>query len=193
MCIRDRVKRPEYFVFENVDGFATHEDGTLLKKTLDWIGKKIGYSTAAWRLNAADYETVQTRNRVFIVGRLGRGHNLSKPKPKPLSGYAVVFTPYLTKQSKTSTIFLTKFYLPYLAMAPEDGKPRQKSICHLHAHCVKPCTKCIELLKIITTLMIISQGLGMNPLNQSIWRMCQIEFAESLPMRHSEFRDSNKI
>ena len=83
-----RVKRPEYFVFENVDGFATHEDGTLLKKTLDWIGKKIGYSTAAWRLNAADYETVQTRNRVFIVGRLGRRHNLSKPKPKPLSGYA---------------------------------------------------------------------------------------------------------
>jgi DNA (cytosine-5)-methyltransferase 1 len=65
-----RLKRPSMFVFENVKGLV------YLKRSKDYFQfilstlSSYGYRVE-WRiLNAADYGVPQTRERVFIVGRL---------------------------------------------------------------------------------------------------------------------------
>ena len=82
-----RVKRPKFFVLENVDGFATHEEGRLLRKSEEMLAT-LGYSTCAWRLNAADYGVPQNRNRVFIVGKHDVSQMLLTPTKVSRNGYA---------------------------------------------------------------------------------------------------------
>lgn len=63
-----RVKRPSMFVFENVTGLIYKHAGYF-----NWIidqFKDMGYRVEYRVLNAADYGVPQTRQRVFIVGRL---------------------------------------------------------------------------------------------------------------------------
>lgn len=63
--------RPEWFVFENVVGILTHEDGNRLYSLMDGL-RGAGYAVD-WRvMNAALYGVPQYRERVVIVGnRLG--------------------------------------------------------------------------------------------------------------------------
>ena len=63
--------RPAWFVFENVVGILTHEDGTRLHAVLEGL-RAAGYEVD-WRvLNAALFGVPQYRERVVIVGnRLG--------------------------------------------------------------------------------------------------------------------------
>jgi len=59
--------QPEWFVFENVVGILTHENGSRLQAVLDGF-REAGYSVE-WRvLNAALYGVPQSRERVVIVG-----------------------------------------------------------------------------------------------------------------------------
>lgn len=73
-----RVKRPSFFLFENVKGLVTqHAD------YLNWIVdefKGMGYRVEYRVLNAADFGVPQTRERVFIAGRLD-GRAWSWPTP----------------------------------------------------------------------------------------------------------------
>ncbi len=66
-----RVKKPKYFVAENVEGIITLGKGAVLQKIIKDF-KSIGYKVDFKLLNAADYGVPQSRKRVFIIGnRLG--------------------------------------------------------------------------------------------------------------------------
>ena len=72
-----RVKKPKYFVAENVEGILTLGKGAVIQKILKDF-KSIGYKVDYKLLNAADYGVPQARKRVFIIGnRLG----LENPYP----------------------------------------------------------------------------------------------------------------
>lgn len=71
--------RPEWFVFENVLGILTHENGSRLYALLESF-RSAGY-TVEWRvLNAAFFGVPQNRERVVIVGnRMGIPFDWPKP------------------------------------------------------------------------------------------------------------------
>jgi len=62
--------RPRAFVFENVEGFITHDDGRFI---LDLLGPLIssGYWVHVRKVNAANYGVPQHRKRVLAIGGLG--------------------------------------------------------------------------------------------------------------------------
>ena len=73
-----RVKKPKYFVAENVSGILTLGKGAVIEKIIKDF-KSIGYKVDCKLLNAADYGVPQSRKRVIIIGnRLG----LENPYPK---------------------------------------------------------------------------------------------------------------
>lgn len=65
------ITRPEAFVFENVYGILSSEDGRVfseLCKALERPGGRLKYSLSVHRLNAVDYGVPQFRDRVFVIG-----------------------------------------------------------------------------------------------------------------------------
>jgi len=58
--------KPDWIVFENVGGFSELIEGYFFERTLKCF-EKMGYSTTAFLLNAADYGVPQNRKRVFII------------------------------------------------------------------------------------------------------------------------------
>lgn len=63
--------QPEWFLFENVEGFVHFEHGETLK-AVEQCFHEIGYKVAPQVLYASDYGVPQRRNRFFMVGnRLG--------------------------------------------------------------------------------------------------------------------------
>jgi DNA (cytosine-5)-methyltransferase 1 len=63
-------KRPLAFVFENVEGFLTAEDGTRVLELLRPL-VAAGYRVRLAKVNAANYGVPQHRKRVIAVGGLG--------------------------------------------------------------------------------------------------------------------------
>ena len=73
-----RVKKPKYFIAENVAGILTLGKGIVMQKIIKDF-RSIGYKVDYKLLNAADYGVPQARRRVFIIGnRL----NFENPFPK---------------------------------------------------------------------------------------------------------------
>ena len=71
--------QPRWFVFENVVGLVTHEDGEKLKAILEAF-TEMGYAVS-WRvMNAASFGVPQNRERVVIVGNRV-GVNFAWPTP----------------------------------------------------------------------------------------------------------------
>lgn len=74
---------PEVFIFENVYGLITLEDGAVfenLKRLLQSPCEDLNYTLSVLRINAANYGVPQFRDRVFIIGcRLGRQVNYIEP------------------------------------------------------------------------------------------------------------------
>ena len=62
--------RPSAFVFENVEGFLTGDDGRYLLEFLDTL-VCAGYCMHLRKVNAAHYGVPQHRKRVIVVGGLG--------------------------------------------------------------------------------------------------------------------------
>ncbi len=62
---------PLSVVFENVPGMALLYDGRFLTDLLKRL-EKIGYATAVWHLRASDLGVPQIRERIFVIGTLGR-------------------------------------------------------------------------------------------------------------------------
>lgn len=62
-----RELTPEWFVFENVEGIKSFENGTVINK-LEEEFEKLGYKTKWDVLTAADYGVPQNRNRFFMIG-----------------------------------------------------------------------------------------------------------------------------
>lgn len=70
--------RPTAFVFENVEGFLTAEDGTRVLELLKPL-IETGYRIHVRKVNAANYGVPQHRKRVIAIG--GLGWNPSVPEP----------------------------------------------------------------------------------------------------------------
>ena len=62
--------RPTAFVFENVEGFLTGEDGKFVFELLEPL-VKAGYRIHLRKVNAANYGVPQHRKRVLAIGGLG--------------------------------------------------------------------------------------------------------------------------
>ena len=62
--------RPSAFIFENVEGFLTGDDGRYLLEFLDTL-VCAGYCMHLRKVNAAHYGVPQHRKRVIVVGGLG--------------------------------------------------------------------------------------------------------------------------
>lgn len=58
---------PEWFVFENVEGIKSFDNGMVINK-LEEEFEKLGYKTNWKVLTASDYGVPQNRNRFFMIG-----------------------------------------------------------------------------------------------------------------------------
>lgn len=67
--------KPRFFVFENVTGLlsAKKDDGKKYFEMMRASFKRIGYETDYRVLSASDYGVLQDRERVILVGKLGKG------------------------------------------------------------------------------------------------------------------------
>lgn len=75
LIVRDR---PRAFVFENVEGFLTGEDG---ERVIDLLGPLVaaGYRIHLRKVNAANYGVAQHRKRVLGIGGLGFDPTFPEP------------------------------------------------------------------------------------------------------------------
>lgn len=62
-----KLKKPKYFLAENVKGILSLDKGAVFATIIDDF-KSLGYDVQYKLLNAADYGVPQTRQRVIIVG-----------------------------------------------------------------------------------------------------------------------------
>jgi DNA (cytosine-5)-methyltransferase 1 len=58
---------PKLFVFENVPGLYTANDGRYYKNLKKYF-RRVGYNVTSKLLDAADFEVIQRRKRVIIIG-----------------------------------------------------------------------------------------------------------------------------
>lgn len=70
--------RPTAFVFENVEGFLTSEDGIFVRHLLEPL-ISAGYRIHLRKINAANYGVPQHRKRVIAIGGLGWEPTFPKP------------------------------------------------------------------------------------------------------------------
>ena len=71
-----RAKQPRLFVFENVKGLLSHDNGNTFKTIISTLDE-LGYDLQWQVLNSKNHGVPQNRERVFIIGNL-RG----TPRPK---------------------------------------------------------------------------------------------------------------
>jgi DNA (cytosine-5)-methyltransferase 1 len=71
ICRVARAKRPKILFLENVKGLLSHERGKTFAVILDSL-QELGYWIEWQVLNSKDFGVPQNRERVFIVGHLGK-------------------------------------------------------------------------------------------------------------------------
>jgi len=77
-----REKQPRNFIFENVKGLLSHDQGDTFRTIISTLDE-LGYDIEWQVLNSKDFGVPQNRERVYIVGHL-RGK--SRPKVFPIFG-----------------------------------------------------------------------------------------------------------
>lgn len=75
-----QAKRPRFFVFENVKGLLSHDNGKTFKVIVSTLAE-LGYDVQWQVVNSKDFGVPQNRERVFIVGNL-RG--VTRPEVFPI-------------------------------------------------------------------------------------------------------------
>lgn len=95
-----KVNKPRYFIFENVKGLLSDDNGRTFQRWIDYLGGKsvngtqtmfpeenaVPYHVYYQVLNAKDYGVPQNRERIFIIGiRDDADNNFTFPKPFPLT------------------------------------------------------------------------------------------------------------
>lgn len=118
------VLNPQWFVFENVEGFQKFNKGSvveLLKNEFSKAGYKIAYEI----LEASNYGVPQHRNRFFMVGnRIGVDFKFPKPlKKKVTVKEAIGDLPYLKNgDNKESLPYKTDSLNAYLKTIRNGSK-----------------------------------------------------------------------
>jgi DNA (cytosine-5)-methyltransferase 1 len=76
------LKRPKYFVLENVKGLVRHDKGNTFKVIMDSL-KRLNYTIYHNVLNTKHYGIPQNRERLFIIG-FRESHEFEWPEPVEL-------------------------------------------------------------------------------------------------------------
>lgn len=63
-----KVKRPEFFILENVRGLKTHDGGKTFERINQILKDELGYFVRSEILNSADFGVPQVRRRLFFIG-----------------------------------------------------------------------------------------------------------------------------
>lgn len=101
------IVKPKMFIFENVSGLLSMQGGTLIELIKEKFSE-LGYKVKSKVLNAVDYGVPQYRDRVILVGELGK-NEFDYPEPTHGEGRL----PYLTVEDAFSD-------LPILKSGQED-------------------------------------------------------------------------
>jgi len=75
--------RPKVFIFENVRGLLSHDDGKTWR-VIQEVFSSLGYNTNSQTLNSKDYGIPQNRERIFVVGFRKKKTAFDFPGPIPL-------------------------------------------------------------------------------------------------------------
>lgn len=105
-----RLKKPRFFIIENVPNLIRHKDGTTWTIICDRL-KALGYNISFERLSPHMFGIPQKRERAFIVGDLHGLGAFEWPKPEELP--AVCITSVLDKQPDDA-LALSANHLHYL-------------------------------------------------------------------------------
>ena len=96
------IVQPEMFIFENVSGLLSMQNGTLIEVIKNKF-KKLGYDVKSKLMNAVDYGVPQYRERVILVGM--RGDNTFE---YPIGTHGEGKIPYLTVEDAFSDLPVLK-------------------------------------------------------------------------------------
>lgn len=114
--------KPEWVVFENVEGFQNFQKGAVVKH-LHSLLNQLGYNNLQQKvLWASDYGVPQNRNRFFLVAnRVGIDYNFPKPLSYKVSVWDAIYDlpslkngdshkelPYLTNELNNYTTFMRR-------------------------------------------------------------------------------------
>ena len=117
-----RLWRPDFVVFENVQGITNTSRGLFLEAILDQFSR-LKYTLTHGVLNAADYGVPQNRSRFFLIGARSREEILlpRKTSLNPVTvGDAIADLPILRNGAATS-------WLPYGEIPPSSYAKRLRT------------------------------------------------------------------
>lgn len=137
--------RPRYFIFENVKGLLSDDNGKTFQRWIDFLGGKSVNGTLVmfpheesvpyhvyWQvLNAKDYGVPQNRERVFIIGIRDDGdNNFTFPRPIPLE----LTLKDVLQDNPNSKYLMTKEKTEWLynrerSIGPTDPNKKQVANC----------------------------------------------------------------
>ncbi|MCF8467268.1 MAG: DNA cytosine methyltransferase [Sneathiella sp.] len=106
-----RLKRPRFFIIENVPNLIRHKGGTTWNIICDRL-KALGYDISFERLSPHMFGIPQKRERAFIVGDLEGLHGFKWPKPDELPEVSI--TSVLDKQPNDA-LLLSENHLLHLS------------------------------------------------------------------------------
>jgi len=62
------IKKPDFFILENVRGLKTHDGGKTFERILEILKEDLGYNVRTEMLNSLDFGVPQVRRRLFFIG-----------------------------------------------------------------------------------------------------------------------------
>ena len=137
-----RINNSKYFLFENVEGLLSHQQGSTWNTILT-ILKGMNYNIQFKVLNAKNHGAAENRKRLFIIGtRKDIKEEFSFPEPQPVSNtvnnYIVKGADYsdclfdsskcVPFTAKKNTDIKTIYKLPHLKFAADARVISSKSI-----------------------------------------------------------------
>ncbi len=72
--------RPKVFIFENVKGLLSHDDGKTWR-VIQEVFNSLGYKIFSQTMNSKNYGIPQHRERIFVVGMRKKGQEFTFPAP----------------------------------------------------------------------------------------------------------------
>lgn len=72
--------RPKVFIFENVKGLLSHDDGKTWR-VIQEVFNSLGYKIFSQTMNSKNYGIPQHRERIFVVGFRKKNHDFTFPAP----------------------------------------------------------------------------------------------------------------
>lgn len=122
--------KPKMFLFENVKGLLSMQDGKLLKNIIE-LFESLGYKVQYKVLNAADFGAPQIRERVIIIGSSSE-NQFEYPKPTHFNSeesidlFSQNLKPYLTLSDAISDLPFIKSGAESFEYSSEPNNDFQK-------------------------------------------------------------------